>query len=183
MPEPNTSSAATAATRSVAKVAALGNVVLGCSVLICWWWDLRLLEGATPALSSMSPACALMLLLLGLSLWAVLPYPRSAAQRARFRSGQCLAFLAATLGNWTLADCLFGVNGTNWPRMPFPAAISSVGLGLSVVLLNVSFRVVCLAECVAVMTGSRDGAYCHAFSVSDYMVSSVPRHTVKRFGS
>jgi len=124
-----------------------------------------------------------MLLLLGLSLWAVLPYPRSAAQRARFRSGQCLAFLAATLGNWTLADCLFGVNGTNWPRMPFPAAISSVGLGLSVVLLNVSFRVVCLAECVAVMTGSRDGAYCHAFSVSDYMVSSVPRHTVKRFGS
>lgn len=165
----------------VAKVAALASVILGCSVLLGWWWKLRWLRTIGPGWPPMLPDCALMILLLGFSLWMVLPTPRSIAQKTCRRIGQWLAFLTAMFGAWTLLDSLLGVSGgmsegllwfdSSEPASlrAFPSAVSALGLGLSLALLNVSFRGVWLAEVFAVLTGQIAvlALVGHAFGVSE----------------
>jgi len=125
------------------------------------------------------------IMLLGCALWAVLPQPKTPAEQARLRIGQLLALGAAVLGLLTLTEYLFGWNTgirlavsegglqlkatDDTLRAAFPSAVSALGIGLSLVLLNVAFRGVWLAEVFAVITVQVAvlGLIGHAFGVSE----------------
>lgn len=142
-------------------------MLLGLVVLASWGFDLRLLETLWPGRPRMVSNSALMLLLSGAGLWLLLP---NAPTRSglRYRTGQGLGIVVAALGLATLAEYLFGIElgmdellfgdasaaalNAIPGRPAFPTALSGMGIGLSLALLDVRFSRVWLAEIFAVTT-------------------------------
>jgi PAS domain S-box-containing protein len=88
----------------VARVAATFTVLLGCSVLLGWAFDIGVLKTVRPGLVSMKANSALAFVLAGLSLTFQLE-PHSSRRSLTIARG--CAFLAASIGLLTLLEYLF----------------------------------------------------------------------------
>ena len=150
----------------VARVAPIVTVLLGCSVILGWAFDIAVLKTVIPGFVSMKANSALSFVLAGLSLASQLePHP---SQR-NITIARGLAILAASIGFLTLLEYVFGgdfridqllVAATPDPGFPFwpgrmapNTALSFALLGTALLLLDAgSRRVQAVSQASAVVT-------------------------------
>jgi signal transduction histidine kinase len=141
----------------VVRAAAVISILLGLAALAGWWLNLEGLQSFWPDRPRVVPNTSLMLVLQGCALWLVLPKASGPPLRVRFRLAQMIALLAVTLAVAALAQEILGGQPAQWRlfhfgRSSFPTALSALGVGLGIMLLDARFRQVWLSEALAVIT-------------------------------
>lgn len=152
----------------IAETAAIVSVALGAIGVLGWWLNIPLLDSFWPGAPQMTVNGAVILVLLGATLWLVLPLPVAGRLDLRYRVGQGLALMATCLGLATVAEHLFAWDAgiDQWllsdplaagrhaiPGRPsYTEALNALGMGLGLALLEVRIWRVWLSEVMAVLT-------------------------------